>query len=81
LIASGMVEILSTKRKIRALRYIHGKQKQTPQQAIRKPGMGSPHRRETYTNPRGVWAIDHIPESSRGCFTRVLDECLTKRAA
>lgn len=79
LMDSGKVEILGTRRKIRALRYPSTlPDANLIQFPLRKPGMGSCHRRETDTNPRGTRTIERIPTSARPIFTTVLDECIVE---
>ena len=76
LIQRNEVEVLGPRRKVRAVRWIS-------QQAeldnghlvvIRKRSLGDPHRRETETNPRGVWTFNRIPRGLRRAFTRVIED-------
>lgn len=48
------------------------------------PDFGTPHQRESYWNPRGVWTLDRIPERFRDDFRGVVLDCIvpeTKKAA
>lgn len=76
LIAAGTVEILGTRRKIRALRF---RQAEPAMERrffpVRKAGFGAPHRRETALNPRGCWHLEFLRESARRHFTKVVDDC------
>jgi hypothetical protein len=75
MIQEGRVEILGTRKKIRAIRPF------TPDPDIklrkfRKAGFGTAHQLETYDNPKGVWTLDRILPSKRKLFTTVVDECI-----
>jgi hypothetical protein len=76
LIAAGTVEILGTRRKIRALRF---RQAEPVMERrffpVRKAGFGAPHRRETQQNPRGCWHLEYLRDSTRSIFSKVLDDC------
>lgn len=76
LLASGTVEILGTRRRIRALRF---RQAEPVMERrffpVRKAGLGAPHRRETQQNPRGCWHLEFLRQSARSYFTKVLDDC------
>jgi hypothetical protein len=76
LIAAGQVEQMGTRRKLRALR-VRGAEPDMGDRRfqVRRPGLGPPHRRETYENPRGVWTLDSLRGASRKYFTRVMDDC------
>jgi len=76
LIGAGAVEILGTRRKIRALRF----RRTEPAMErrffpVRRAGFGAPHRRETAQNPRGCWHLEFLRESARSIFTKVVDDC------
>lgn len=77
MIEAGRVEILGTRRKIRALRPF------TPDPPIklrkfRKAGFGTAHQLETYENPKGVWTLDRISPNKLKLFTTVVDECIKR---
>ena len=42
---------------------------------MRERGMGESHRRDNYWNPRGVWSIDGISQSTRKFFLKVVEDC------
>jgi len=77
LISRGEVEILGSRGKMRAVRWIspEGDEPERESYAMRRRGYGDSHRRETPENPRGVWTIDRIRDRHRGLFTRVMDDC------
>jgi hypothetical protein len=61
LIKAGQVRICRTKRKIRALQAITSLDNVPPhKRCIQKKLFGLPHRRETETNPAGVWTQDAL---------------------
>jgi hypothetical protein len=81
LIASGGYDALRTKTRIRALRAkrttkIESSKVIRGMGRIRQPGFADPHRRETMTNPRGVWTMPRIHDGDRDIFRRVIDEQL-----
>ena len=76
LIAAGAVEILGTRRRIRALRYRQAEPRMERRYfPVRKAGFGAPHRRETQQNPRGCWHLEFLRDSARGHFMKVVDDC------
>lgn len=81
LIKAGEVELLRTKRKLRALRYRAGRRivygsRQTSEPSYSASGRGipagTPHRNENYYNVRGVWHFDRIPPSQSMFFRAIL---------
>jgi hypothetical protein len=80
LIKSGKVEILGTRRKVRSLRYFC-KDPDIKLTAHRRPGYGEAHARETYSNPKGTWTLERIPERHAHLFQTVIRECSTKPKA
>jgi hypothetical protein len=75
------VDLLGTKNKIRVVRIRRVEPDMSHREfAIRKPGFGSPHRRETSDNVRGVWTLQRMPSSARPIFSQVLDDCLAPAA-
>lgn len=76
LIAAGAVEILGTRRRIRALRFRQAEPLMEQRHfVVRKAGFGAPHRRETYENPRGCWHLEFLRDHTRELFTQVADDC------
>ena len=74
------VDILGSATRIRAIRF------RGPDPALSlagshpRRGLGSPHRNESYYNPRGVWHLDRIPESLRERFVAVVEDCLRSKS-
>src|SRR4051794_37066240 len=71
LIRNGEVDLLRTKKKIRALRVRHSGRafSVTPTTGGRNSrasgaNFAEPHKRENYYNVRGVWHIDRVPTSA-----------------
>ena len=80
LITAGRVEIIGTRRRIRALRLGGPAVAILPGEPGRKPQLGRPHRRESYFNPRGVWHLDRIPRRLQPEFQAVVTDCLKEAA-
>jgi hypothetical protein len=76
LIARGQVEVLRTRRRIRAVRWVAAEAREEPRRlyVLRRRGYGDSHRRETWDNPRGVWTIDRIPRRHRTLFLTTIAE-------
>ena len=67
------IETIGTRRRIRGVQFV------IPDRSVagpRRRQVAEPHRSESYTNVRGVWAIDRIPESFHWHFAGVLRSCL-----
>lgn len=76
LMAGGKVEILGTRRRVRALRVRMADPAMEERRfQIRRAGLGAPHRRETAENPRGCWTLDPLWSRSRLHFLQVVAEC------
>lgn len=79
LLRSGGFKILRTPKRIRGLMATNGELQRAALRAeverIRRPGAGDSHRRETYTNPAGVWTIDRVRDDLRPLFSTVIEEC------
>src|SRR4030095_13238937 len=68
------IETIRTRRRLRARRFI------VADDSLARPrrrAIAEPHRAESYTNVRGVWAIDRIPESLANQCSQVVTSCLT----
>src|SRR4029434_7704182 len=68
------IETIGTRRRIRGLRLV------VADDAVARPRrrqIAESHRAESYTNVRGVWTIDRIPESLANHFGQVVTSCLT----
>lgn len=76
LMSRGGYVLLGTKRRVRAIRSAIGGEEWIERRnfRVRKPGMGSSHRRETARNPHGVWDIDFIPAHMQDLFLTVIRE-------
>jgi hypothetical protein len=77
LIKERKVRILRTKKRIRGLRAVGSI---VASQATLR-GKGYSHDHETNTNPKGVWTLVRIPESTRDIFTSVIDDLCSRKAA
>ncbi len=90
LVKQGVVGILRTKRRVRALQMREriaaapssggrpGEQQVSSARDLRHRGLqaGSAHSRETKQNPRGVWTINRLPSGTRRIFLAVVEDCL-----
>ena len=80
LIKERKVEILRTKRRVRALRAIKPvlEMRGSPSSLH---GAAYSHDRETEDNPNGCWMLVRIPKSTRDIFTSVVDDLCNLKAA
>jgi len=80
LIKERKVEILRTKRRVRALRAIAPVLEMRGSAADLR-GARYSHDRATEENPHGVWTLVRIPKSTRDIFTSVVDDLCNLKAA
>lgn len=62
------IGIIRTKHRIKALQYLGPDPAALTGGSHHRRPAGTPHRNETYYNPKGVWHIDRIPTEWRELF-------------
>ena len=76
LIASGRVDVIGSRKRIRALQFLGPDPALMMSGSHHKRPIGLPHQNENYYNVRGCWHIDRIPVAYRPHFVAVLTERL-----
>lgn len=77
LIKRGEVELLWSKRRVRALRLIDGSAASAARlRGLAPVGTRYSHKHETPDNPANVWTLRHLPAHTRTIFRAVVDGCL-----